>query len=104
MSATVTATPGADQLIDRLMAEHGPLSFHYSGRIGHALLCLRQGELRLGSLDVEVGRLRDMPVFMLPEDAANWKGRRMLISLVEGFTRGFSLEEGSGQRFVLLPV
>ena len=101
MSTSISATPKADELIAQLQAQHGQLSFHYPGRIGSALSCLPKGELRIGSLDVLMGSFRDMPVYMLPEDADAWKDRAMVISVAPGHTRGFSLECGSGYHFVL---
>ena len=104
MTTTISATAQAQSLITTLEAEHGPLSFHFSGRVGGALLCLPRGELRIGGYDVLIGAYGGALVYMRTDDAEDWKDRAMLISVVQGPTRGFSLEAGSGYRFVLIAV
>lgn len=103
MSSLIQASAAASELIESLKREHGALSFHFSGRVGGALLCLPRGELRIGAFDVLMGDYRGAPVYMRTDDAADWQGRSMLIGLMQGPTRGFSLEAGSGFRFVLHP-
>lgn len=103
MACTIEATAQALTLINTLETGHGALSFHFSGRVGGALLCLPRGELRIGALDVLMGDYRGAPVYMRTDDAADWQGRTMLIGVIQGPTRGFSLEAGSGLRFVLHP-
>ncbi|MGO9546020.1 MAG: DUF779 domain-containing protein [Rhodomicrobium sp.] len=104
MPATVSATPQANELLARLQAQHGPVSFHLSGRFGQTLSCLPEGELRIGSRDVLMGRFREAPLYMMTSEAEAWKDRAMVISVVRGRTRGFSLEGESGYHFVLLPL
>ncbi len=104
MPATLSATPRANELIARLQAQYGRVSFHLSGRFGQTLSCLPEGELRIGGRDVLMGRFRDAPLYMMTGEADAWKDRAMVISLVRGPTRGFSLEGGSGYHFVLLPI
>lgn len=103
MKPTIDATPQAAALIDQLTAGHGALTFHFSGRVGGALLCLPQGELRIGGFDVLMGDYRGALLYMRSDDADDWKDRDMLIGITQGHTRGFSLEAGSGLRFVLHP-
>jgi uncharacterized protein (DUF779 family) len=103
MSEHIVASAAAQKLIDDLHGQHGPLSFHYSGRVGGALLCLPEGELRIGGFDVLMGRYRGMPVYMRSDDATDWAGRALLIGVTTGLPRGFSLESPSGCRFVLHP-
>lgn len=104
MTEHVAASTAAHALIHDLQHEHGPLSFHYSGRVGGALLCLPEGELRIGGFDVLMGRYRGMPIYMRSDDAQDWAGRALLIGVTAGLPRGFSLESPSGYRFVLHPA
>ena len=104
MPAAISATPHANKLITQLQAKHGRVSFHLSGRFGQTLSCLPEGELRIGGRDVLMGRFRGAPLYMMTSEAAAWKDRAMVISLVIGATRGFSLEGGSDYHFVLLPI
>ena len=101
MEATISATQRANELIAGLKAKHGRLSFHLSGRFGQTLSCLPEGELRIGCRDVLMGHFSGIPLYMMTDEADAWKDRDMVISLVRGPTRGFSLEEGSGYHFVL---
>jgi uncharacterized protein len=103
MTAAISATAQAEKLIARLQERHGPVSFHLSGRFGQTLTCLREGELRIGGRDELMGRFRGAPLYMMTDEAAAWKDRAMVISLVEGPPRGFSLEAACGYHFVLLP-
>lgn len=104
MSVIIRATGQADALISELVQEHGQLSFHFSGRVGGALVCLPAGELRIGAFDVLMGSFRGAPLYMRTDDAHDWNGRDLLIGVMNGPTRGFSLEAGSGMRFVLHPA
>ena len=104
MPATLSATPRATDLIARLQAKYGRLSFHLSGRFGQILSCLPEGELRIGSRDVLMGHFGGAPLYMMSDEADAWKDRDMVISLVRGPTRSFSLEAGSGYHFVLYPA
>jgi uncharacterized protein len=103
MEATISATPPADKIIAGLQAKHGRVSFHLSGRFGQSLSCLPEGELRIGSRDVLMGRFRGAPLYMMTDEADAWKDRDIVISLLGGPSRGFSLEAGCGYHFVLLP-
>lgn len=104
MEAIISATPRADKLIAGLQAKHGRVSFHLSGRFGQSLSCLPEGELRIGSRDVLMGRFRGAPLYMMTDEADAWKDRNMVISLMSGASRGFSLEAGCGYHFILLPA
>lgn len=104
MAATISATPKANELIARIQAEHGKVSFHLSGRFGNVLSCLPEGELRIGARDVLMGRFRNAAVYMMESEACAWTDREMVIAVVKGHTRSFSLEQGSGYHFVLQPI
>ncbi len=101
MLAIIRATQQATELIAKLELEHGPLSFHFTGRIGGSLCCLPEGELRIGSSDVLMGYVGGAPLYMRRDDAALWGYGDMVVATTHGHTRGFSLEGGHGMRFVL---
>ena len=52
---------------------------------------------------VLMGDYQGARLYMRTDDAGDWKGRDMLIGLTSGLPRGFTLEAGSGYRFVLHP-
>ena len=51
---TVTATPAALELIDEIIADHGPVMFHQSGGCcdGSSPMCYAQGDFLIGDYDV----------------------------------------------------
>ena len=60
---TVTATPEALDLIDEIVADHGPVMFHQSGGCcdGSSPMCYPQGEFLIGDYDVKMGEIGGAP-------------------------------------------
>lgn len=102
MSAKVTATENASDLIGTLIARYGSICFHMSGRYGTTLICLPRDELRLGQRDVLVGEYCATPLYMMSSEAGCWKTRDIVITLARGHAPGFSLESGSGYHFEIM--
>lgn len=100
----VSATPAAVELIDKLMAMHGPLMFHQSGGCCDARtpLCLRAGELRLGARDILLGVVEDVPVYeMQSTPEICYCSGVYELDLTAGLPVGFSLDAGDGMRFTI---
>ena len=59
----VAATPAALEVIRRLEAAHGPLSFFQSGGCcdGTSAMCLKDGELPVAPHDVQLGEIGRAP-------------------------------------------
>lgn len=108
----VALTAAAVELLERLIAEHGPVMFHQSGGCcdGSAPMCYPVGEFLTGPADVLLG------VFALPDvepDSAEiefwmsreqfeyWKHTHLLVDAVPGRGAGFSLEGPTGRRFLI---
>ncbi|QNJ96489.1 DUF779 domain-containing protein (plasmid) [Mycolicibacterium fluoranthenivorans] len=66
----VDITPQAAQVLQRLIAVHGPVMFHQSGGCcdGSAPMCYPQGEFRTGESDVMLGHLLDETPFWISAD------------------------------------
>ncbi len=106
----VVATPAALALIGRLTAAHGELIFHQSGGCcdGSSPMCFGVADFMLGPDDVELGTIGGAKFYMSPSQYEYWKHMQLIIDVVPGMGGMFSLENGSGQRFLtrsrLLPA
>lgn len=99
----VTATTAALELIARLQQNHGPLLFHQSGGCcdGSSPMCYPQSEFLVGDQDVQIGTVGDTPVYISAPQFEYWKHTQLIIDVVEGRGGMFSLENGSGLRFLV---
>lgn len=100
--ARVTATPAALELIARLVAQHGPVLFHQSGGCcdGSSPMCYPQGEFLVGDGDVRLGAIGGMPFYMSASQFEHWQRTQLIIDVVPGQGGMFSLENGTGHRFL----
>ncbi len=100
---TVTATTAAVDLIEQLKGRFGQhLLFHQSGGCcdGSAPMCFQQDDYILGDRDVLVGEIGGVPFYMNADQYELWKHTNLVIDAVDGIGGMFSLENGSGQRFL----
>jgi uncharacterized protein (DUF779 family) len=105
MSATiqrVIATPAALAFIDELRQRHGPLMFFQSGGCcdGSAPMCFAAGEFSLSDTDVHLGDLDGTPFYIGVEQFAYWEHTQLIIDVVAGNGGMFSLDNGTGRRFL----
>jgi len=100
--ASVTGTPAAIGLIERLTASHGPLVFHQSGGCcdGSSPMCLRAGELPPRRYDLMLGALAGAPFYIDEEMYERWGRPQLEIDVSNGAGEGFSLEGAEGVHFV----
>jgi len=98
----VTATASALQLIDTLRSRHGPVLFHQSGGCcdGSSPMCFPEGEFIVGDADVHLGEIGGQPFYMSLAQYAYWRHTRLVIDVVAGQGGMFSLDNGTGQRFL----
>jgi len=98
----VTATPAALAFIESLRAEHGPLLFHQSGGCcdGSALMCYAQGDFLVGDNDVALGEIGGAPFYIGAAQFDYWKHTQLVIDVVPGQGGMFSLDNGTGTRFL----
>jgi uncharacterized protein (DUF779 family) len=98
----VVATPAALDLIERLRREHGAILFHQSGGCcdGSAPMCYPRAEFLTGDSDVRLGDIGGAPFFMSAAQFDYWKHTQLIIDVVAGQGGMFSLENGTGSRFL----
>lgn len=97
----VLATPLAEEWLQKLKKIHGPLLFYQSGGCceGSAPLCLPIGDYKIGSNDVFLGFIQDVPFYMSESQFEYWKHTQLLIDVVEGGGNAFSIESPEGISF-----
>jgi uncharacterized protein (DUF779 family) len=100
--ARVTATPAALAFIGELRQRHGPLMFFQSGGCcdGSAPMCYPAGEFALGDADVCLGSLDGVPFYIGSEQFVYWEHTQLIIDVVAGNGGMFSLDNGTGRRFL----
>jgi uncharacterized protein (DUF779 family) len=99
----VTATPAALELLASLTEEHGPLMFHQSGGCcdGSSPMCFPRGEFRVGSRDVYLGDVGEIPFYMSGPQYEYWSHTHLTVDVVPGRGSGFSVEAPRGVRFLI---
>jgi uncharacterized protein (DUF779 family) len=99
----VLLTAKAEELIDRLRAEHGEIMFHQSGGCcdGSAPMCFPVGEFKTGINDVLIGKIYDCDFFMSAFQFEYWQYTQLTLDVVEGRGASFSLEIPLGLRFII---
>lgn len=98
----VVATAAALELIERLVARHGPLMFHQSGGCcdGSSPMCYPRGELLIGAQDVHLGDIGGQPFYIGAAQYEYWQHTQIVIDVVPGRGGMFSLEGPEGLRFL----
>ena len=102
MPEPMIATSAAIDLIRALRAQHGPLMFHQSGGCcdGSVPLCFRLGEFRVGARDVLFGTIEDTPFYVGHAQAEYLSRTQLVLDAIPGDIDSFSLEAGTGVRFL----
>ena len=98
----VVATDAASLFIRTLRGKYGPLMFFQSGGCcdGSAPLCYRQGEFSTSASDVCLGSIDGVPFYMDGNQFEYWKHTQLIIDVVAGNGGMFSLDNGTGKRFL----
>ena len=98
----VGATPAALEVIRRLEAAHGPVTFFQSGGCcdGTSAICFKDGELPVSPNDVRLGEIGGAPFYIDSDQYERWGTPRFLIDVAPGAAEGFSLEGLEGVHFI----
>ena len=99
----VSATHSALSLLSELKEKYGEkLMFHQSGGCcdGSAPMCYLQSEYIVGDNDVKLGEIGGIPFYMNEDQFEKWKQTDLIIDAVNGIGGMFSLDNGTGQRFL----
>lgn len=100
---TVTATDEALKLIAEIKGRYGDeLLFHQSGGCcdGSAPMIFPKDDYMVGGNDVLVGEIGGVPFYMNDDQYARWKHTDLIIDAIQGIGGMFSLENGTGRRFL----
>ncbi|MEO1318303.1 MAG: DUF779 domain-containing protein, partial [Pseudomonadota bacterium] len=102
LSERVVATPAAVAFIEEIRAEHGPVMFHQSGGCcdGSSPMCFAQDDYVLGDADILLGFIAGAPVYIHESQFALWARTQLVIDVVNGNGGSFSLDGGTGKRFL----
>lgn len=99
----VSATDEALDLIAEIKSRHGEnLLFHQSGGCcdGSAPMCFAVGDYMTGPQDVLVGEIGGVPFYMNGDQYERWKHTDLVIDAIKGMGGMFSLDNGTGRRFL----
>ena len=99
----VTATNAALKLIEELKEIHGnDLLFHQSGGCcdGSSPMCFKKNDYLVGDQDVKLGEIGGLPFYMNDDQYERWKHTDLIIDAVDGIGGMFSLDNGTGKRFL----
>ncbi|RZI42675.1 DUF779 domain-containing protein [Herbaspirillum sp. HC18] len=98
----VIVTPSASEFISTLQQKYGPLMFFQSGGCcdGSAPMCYKAGDFNISDTDVYLGNIDGMPFYMDCNQFEYWKHTQLIIDIVEGNGGMFSLDNGTGKRFL----
>lgn len=98
----VSATPLAKEWLHKLAQKHGPLLIHQSGGCcdGSSPMCYPKGDFKIGMVDVLLGEIEGVPVYMGEAQFEYWRHTRIVIDVVPGRGSGFSVESPEGIRFL----
>jgi uncharacterized protein (DUF779 family) len=103
MTARVTTTPAAEDVIAQLKDRFGPLMFHQSGGCcdGSSPMCFEKGDFKIGGSDVKIGEVADCEFFMSTDQFEYWKHTHLTLDVTPGRGSSFSIEIPMGIRFII---
>ena len=99
----VKATLSAKKLLSDLKEVHGEdLLVHQSGGCcdGSAPMCYPAKEYMVGNSDIKLGDIDGTPFYMNEDQHDKWKHTNLTIDAVKGIGGMFSLDNGTGRRFL----
>jgi uncharacterized protein (DUF779 family) len=98
----VLATNAALDLIREIQRDHPNVLFHQSGGCcdGSSPMCYPADEFRVGEIDVKLGEVGGVPVYISGSQFEAWKHTQLIIDVVPGRGGMFSLDNGREKRFL----
>ena len=98
----VIATQEALELIETLKAQYGDIMFHQSGGCcdNSAANCYLPTDLTIGSYDVHLGNIANVPFYIGAAQYEYWKHTQLIINVTEGRGGTFSWEGNTGKAFL----
>ncbi|MBY8964834.1 DUF779 domain-containing protein [Algiphilus sp.] len=101
--ARVTVTDEAAAFIESLRQQYGEILFHQSGGCcdGSSPMCYMQNDFIVGDQDVFLGTIAGVPFYISKPQFEYWKHTQLIIDVVPGQGGMFSLDNGTGRRFLV---
>jgi uncharacterized protein len=98
----VSATPATLALIQTIKEKHSDILFYQSGGCcdGSAPMCFLRNEFMVGASDVRLGEIGGVDFYMSRAQFNYWQHTHLIIDVISGNGGMFSLEGGSGLRFI----
>lgn len=99
----IIADNNAVELIKELQEENGNIIFHISCGCcdGTMLLCAEENDFKIGENDVFIGIIENAKIYTHQNNYVNFENSNINIKALNGNGSEFSLEYGSGKKFVL---
>lgn len=98
----VKATDAALELINEIKSDYPQILFHQSGGCcdGSSPMCYPADDYRVGSNDVKLGEIGDVPFYISESQFDVWKHTQLILDVVPGRGGMFSLDNGREKRFL----
>ncbi len=98
----VKATDAALELINEIKNDYPQILFHQSGGCcdGSSPMCYPADDYRIGSNDVKLGEIGDVPFYISESQFDVWKHTQLILDVVPGRGGMFSLDNGREKRFL----
>jgi len=98
----VLATDAALDLIKEIQRDYPEILFHQSGGCcdGSSPMCYPTDDFIVGDLDVKLGEIGGVPVYISASQFEAWKHTQLIIDVVPGRGGMFSLDNGREKRFL----
>lgn len=98
----VKATNAALELINEIKNDYPQILFHQSGGCcdGSSPMCYPADDYRVGSNDVKLGEIGDVPFYISESQFDVWKHTQLILDVVPGRGGMFSLDNGREKRFL----
>lgn len=98
----VKATDAALELINEIKKDYPQILFHQSGGCcdGSSPMCYPADDYRVGSNDVKLGEIGDVPFYISESQFDVWKHTQLILDVVPGRGGMFSLDNGREKRFL----
>lgn len=102
MTARVSISPEAVEVVNDLKKRFGALMFHQSGGCcdGSQPMCFEKGDFKVGNSDVCIGTIEDCEFWMSKDQFEYWQYTQLHIHISKGRGSSFSLEIPMGLRFL----
>lgn len=98
----VKATDAALELINEIKKDYPQILFHQSGGCcdGSSPMCYPADDYRVGSNDVKLGEISEVPFYISESQFDVWKHTQLILDVVPGRGGMFSLDNGREKRFL----